>query len=71
MVFFLHHDRMVIAARARRKLASIASVNDDLVSPMSNVLDSAIYAVRKKITIWPGSAPLIRTRRGLGYVLES
>lgn len=35
----------------------------------SNVVDSAICALRKKIT-GPGGSPLIYTRRGLGYVLE-
>ncbi len=44
-------------------------IYDDLVSPMSNVVDSAICALRKKIAIAPDSEPLIHTRRGLGYVL--
>ena len=48
-----------------------AHIYDDLVSPMSNVVDSAIYAVRKKISVSPDSIPLIHTRRGLGYVLEA
>ena len=48
-----------------------AHIYDDLVSPMSNVVDSAIYAVRKKISVSPDSVPLIHTRRGLGYVLEA
>ena len=33
---------------------------------MSNVVDTAVYALRRKI-----GAELIRTRRGLGYVLEA
>ena len=36
---------------------------------MSNAVDSAICTLRKKITP-PGRAPVIRTRRGMGYVLE-
>jgi DNA-binding response OmpR family regulator len=38
-------------------------IYDDLTTPMSNVVDSAICALRKKI-----GSELIRTRRGLGYV---
>lgn len=45
-------------------------IYDDLVSPMSNVVDSAIYALRKKIATGPASAPLIHTKRGQGYVLK-
>ena len=46
------------------------NIYDDLVSPMSNVVDSAVCALRKKIAVSPDSAPLIHTRRGQGYVLE-
>ena len=45
-------------------------IYDDLVSPMSNVVDTAIYNLRKKIAVAPDSRPLIYTRRGQGYVLE-
>jgi len=45
-------------------------IYDDLVSPMSNVVDSAVCALRKRIAVKPGSTPLIHTRRGQGYVLE-
>ncbi len=41
-------------------------IYDDLVDPMSNVVDTAIYSLRRKIG--PG---LIQTRRGLGYMLEA
>lgn len=41
---------------------------DDNAEPMSNVVDAAVYALRKKIDL-PGASPLIRTRRGMGYVL--
>ncbi len=41
-------------------------IYDALVEPMSNVVDAAVYGLRQKI-----GAHLIRTRRGLGYVLEA
>jgi len=40
-------------------------IYDDLVEPMSNVVDSAICILRKKL-----KHSLIHTRRGLGYLLE-
>ena len=43
-----------------------AHIYDEMVEPMSNVVDTAIYALRQKLG--PG---LIHTRRGLGYVLEA
>jgi len=45
-------------------------IYDDLVSPMSNVVDSAVCALRRKIAVDSPSKPLIHTRRGQGYVLE-
>lgn len=45
-------------------------IYDDLVSPMSNVVDSAVYALRKKIVTPSSNKPLIHTRRGQGYILE-
>lgn len=42
----------------------------ELDGPLSNAVDSAIYSLRRKISP-PGTAALIHTRRGLGYVLES
>ncbi len=45
-------------------------IYDDLVSPMSNVIDSAICALRKQIAPHPDDKPLIHTRRGMGYVME-
>lgn len=45
-------------------------IYDDLVSPMSNVVDSAVCALRKKIAVSADARPLIHTRRGLGYILE-
>ena len=47
-----------------------AHIYPDSAELMSNVVDSAICALRQKITP-PGAAPLIHTRRGMGYVLES
>ena len=44
-------------------------IYDELVSPMSNVVDSAICNLRRKIATSEDSVPLIHTRRGQGYVL--
>ncbi|GAA5124322.1 response regulator transcription factor [Luteolibacter yonseiensis] len=38
--------------------------------PLSNAVDAAVYALRRKLCP-PGTPPLIATRRGLGYVLET
>ena len=43
-----------------------AHIYDEFVEPMSNVVDAAVYALRRKI-----GAGLIQTRRGLGYVLAA
>jgi DNA-binding response OmpR family regulator len=43
-------------------------IYDEQAEPMSNVVDAAIYALRKKIDP-PGGKSLIQTRRGMGYVL--
>ena len=43
-------------------------IYDERVEPSSNVVDSAICTLRKKIDT-PGRAALIQTRRGMGYVL--
>jgi DNA-binding response OmpR family regulator len=45
-------------------------IYDGEVDLMSNVVDSAICGLRKKLMA-AGDAPLIHTRRGLGYVLEA
>lgn len=45
-------------------------IYDDLASPMSNVVDSAVCALRKAISVSEVSKPLIHTRRGQGYVME-
>ena len=43
-----------------------AHIYDEFVEPMSNVVDAAVYALRRKI-----GTEMIHTRRGLGYVLEA
>jgi DNA-binding response OmpR family regulator len=43
-----------------------AHIYDELVEPMSNVVDAAVYSLRRKI-----GPELIHTRRGLGYVLAA
>jgi DNA-binding response OmpR family regulator len=47
-----------------------AHIYDSQVEVMSNVVDSAIYALRRKIDAGDGSPSLIQTRRGMGYVLS-
>jgi DNA-binding response OmpR family regulator len=43
--------------------------NDD-AEPMSNVIESTLSSIRRKLG-QANSAPLIHTRRGLGYILEA
>jgi DNA-binding response OmpR family regulator len=45
-------------------------IYDNQVDPMSNVVDSAVCSLRKKLAV-AHDAPLIHTRRGFGYVLEA
>jgi DNA-binding response OmpR family regulator len=45
-------------------------IYDQRVEPMSNVVDSAICALRRKIDS-PGAASCIQTRRGMGYILHA
>jgi DNA-binding response OmpR family regulator len=44
-------------------------IYDERVNPMSNVVDSAICNLRKKINL-SGQPDLIHTRRGLGYIMK-
>jgi DNA-binding response OmpR family regulator len=44
-------------------------IYDDAVEPMSNVVDSAISVLRKRLA-QDGAAPIIHTRHGHGYVLR-
>jgi DNA-binding response OmpR family regulator len=57
----------------RGELVSRAEIEsrlyDDTVEPMSNVVDSTVHRLRKKIEI-EGRPALIKTQRGLGYMLE-
>ncbi|MGC4016750.1 MAG: response regulator transcription factor [Luteolibacter sp.] len=57
-------------ARRRDQVVPRAEIEeqiyDDKVEPMSNVVDTAIYGLRRKI----GSG-FIHTRRGLGYILSA
>ena len=43
-----------------------AHLYDERVDPLSNVVDSAVCLLRRKL-----GAPFIRTRRGQGYVLTA
>lgn len=60
---------------ARRKGEAVARteieahIYDENSDPMSNVVDSAICILRKKIGAF-SHRPLIHTRRGFGYVLD-
>jgi DNA-binding response OmpR family regulator len=45
------------------------SIYDERVEPMSNVVDSAVCILRKKINI-SGQPNLIHTRKGLGYIMQ-
>ncbi len=45
-------------------------IYDGAAELMSNAVDSAICALRKKIDV-PGEPSLVRTRRGMGYVLQA
>jgi two-component system OmpR family response regulator len=42
-------------------------IYSDLDAPESNAVDSAICALRRKLSCYPGAPPLIHTRRGHGY----
>lgn len=46
-------------------------IYDEQISPMSNVVDTAICALRKAISVSTSSAALIHTRRGMGYVIST
>jgi len=49
-------------------------IYDEQISPMSNVVETAIYTLRKSIDTCKinqkACTPLIHTRRGIGYVLK-
>jgi len=47
-----------------------AHLYNDEAEPMSNVVESALSSLRQKLSR-ANPAPLIQTRRGLGYILEA
>jgi DNA-binding response OmpR family regulator len=47
-----------------------AHIYDESSEPMSNVVDSTVYRLRKKLEV-EGRPPLIRTQRGMGYMFEA
>ena len=47
-----------------------AHIYDAKIDPMSNVVDSAVCVLRRKLAVGE-AAPLIHTRRGFGYVLDA
>ncbi|MEA3186389.1 MAG: hypothetical protein QOD99_219 [Chthoniobacter sp.] len=47
-----------------------AHIHDEFFDATSNIVDSAVCSLRKKITP-RGAQPIIQTRRGLGYILAS
>jgi DNA-binding response OmpR family regulator len=60
-------------ARRRGEVVSRTEIEnhiyDGQIDPISNVIDSAICSLRKKLAA-AGDESLIHTRRGMGYVLE-
>ena len=60
---FLAHHAGECLSRTRIE----AAIYDDAAGPMSNVVDAAVCALRRKIDP-PGGPSYVRTRRGLGYV---
>lgn len=45
-------------------------IYDEQSDPMSNVIDTAVCALRRAIKTPGSDAPLIHTRRGMGYIIE-
>lgn len=60
-------------ARRRGEVVSRSEIEEHIydgdVDPMSNVVDSAICVLRRKLANNEAALPLIHTRRGQGYVL--
>jgi DNA-binding response OmpR family regulator len=60
-------------ARRRGHIVTRAEIEEHIydgqVDPMSNVVDSAVCSLRKKLGS-AAAAPLIHTRRGRGYILD-
>ena len=61
-------------ARRRGQVVTRAEIEehiyDEQADPLSNVVDSSVCGLRKKLAA-ASDAPLIHTRRGLGYVLDA
>ena len=45
-------------------------IYDEQADPMSNVIDTAVCALRRAIKTPKSDAKLIHTRRGMGYVIQ-
>ena len=61
----------MIANSMLNQIINEERIYDDIVSPMSNVVDRAICALRRKLKAASDAAPLIQTRRGQGYIVEA
>lgn len=64
-LLMLRVDQVVTRSEIEEK------IYDEFNSPLSNVVESAMYALRKAITPEPDMPQLIKTRRGLGYIMQS
>jgi len=66
------YELLELLAFRRGEVVSRAQIEqhiyDERVEPMSNVVDAAICTLRRKIAV-SGQKSLIKTRRGIGYVL--
>ena len=58
------------AGRVTSRTRIEAAIYDDAAEPMSNVVDAAVYALRRELE-GDGLPKLLHTRRGMGYVLAS
>jgi DNA-binding response OmpR family regulator len=63
---YLALNRGKVVSRAKIE----AHIYDDRAEPMSNVVDAAVCALRRKIDT-PGQPSRIVTRRGMGYMLAA
>lgn len=70
-LFSLLEYLMLHEGRVLSRTQIEAHIYDEQVSPMSNVVDTAICALRKAINISKNNAALIHTRRGMGYVISA
>lgn len=64
---YLMHRKGEVVSRTEIE----SHVYDDLASPLSNVVDSAICVLRSKLSVGVNPVPLIHTRRGQGYILSA